>query len=124
MTLVGDTALFGPPPAEIFDPVPRRDYIDAVLRDTRTVDEFLDWDTRNVVLTLPRIWSAIATDEVHSKDSATAWALPRLPEQYRPVLERARAIYRGETQDFWDDLLPQVRAYADFVVSEIEQLAQ
>jgi len=123
MSLVGDTALFGPPPAEIFDPVPRRDYIDAVLRDTRTVDKFLDWDTRNVVLALPRIWSAIATDEVHSKDSAAAWALPRLPEQYSPVLERARAIYRGETQDFWDDLLPQLRAYADFVVSEIEQLA-
>ena len=76
------------------------------------------------MLTLPRIWSAIATDEVHSKDSAAEWALPRLPKQYRPVLERAREIYRGETQDFWDDLLPQVRAYADLVVSEIEQLAQ
>ena len=48
MTLVGDTALFGPPPAEIFDPVPRRDYIDAVLRDTRTVDELLISCTRRL----------------------------------------------------------------------------
>lgn len=123
MALVGDTALFGPPPAEIFDPVPRRDYIDAILRDTATVDQYLDWDTRNVVLTLPRIWSAIATDEVHSKDSAAAWALPQLPEQHRPVLERAKAIYRGEAEDSWDDILPQVRAYADHVVSEIERRA-
>src|SRR5437867_2450084 len=62
MVLVGNTALVGPPPAEVFDPVPRRDYIDAILRDTETIDEYLDWDTRNVILTLPRIWSAVATD--------------------------------------------------------------
>lgn len=121
MTLVGNTPLFGPPPGEIFDPVPRDDYVDAVLRDTKTVDEYLEWDTRNVVLTLPRIWSAIATDEVHSKDSAAAWALPRLPEEHRPVLERARTIYRGDAEDSWDELLPQVRAYADYLVARIER---
>jgi hypothetical protein len=92
MALLGDAALLGPPPAEMFDPVPRRDYIDAILRDTATVDQYLPWDTRNVVLTLPRIWSAVATDDVLSKDSAAAWVLPRLPEAHRPVLERARAI--------------------------------
>jgi streptomycin 3"-adenylyltransferase len=121
MTLLGDTALIGPLPAEIFDPVPRRDYIDAILRDTSTVDQYLDWDTRNVVLTLPRIWSAVATDEVHSKDSAAAWALPRLPARHRPVLERAQSIHRGEAQDSWNDLLLQVRAYADYIVSEINE---
>ena len=122
MTLVGDTPLFGPPPAQVFDPVPRQDYLDAILRDTRTVDEYLDWDTRNVVLTLPRIWSAIATEEVHSKDSAAAWALPQLPEEHRPVLERARAIYRGDAEDSWNGMLPQVRAYADYLVARIEGL--
>jgi predicted nucleotidyltransferase len=121
MVLVGNTPVFGPPPAEVFDPVPRQDYLDAILRDTETVDEYLDWDTRNVVLTLPRIWSAIATDEVHSKDSAAAWALPQLPEEHRPVLERARAIYRGEAEDSWDGMLPQVRAYASYVVTRIDR---
>jgi predicted nucleotidyltransferase len=121
MALLGESSLFGPPPAEMFDPVPRPDYIHAILRDTATVDQYLSWDTRNVVLTLPRIWSAIATDEVHSKDSAAAWALPRLPEEHRLVLERARAIYRGEPEEPWDDDLPQVRAYAAYVVSEIER---
>jgi len=120
MALLGETALFGPPP-EMFDPVPRRDYIDAILRDTATVDQYFDWDTRNVILTLPRIWSAVVTDQVYSKDSAAAWALPQLPEEHRPVLERALATYRGGPEEPWDDLLPQVRAYADFVVSEIER---
>ena len=121
MALAGNRTLFGPPPADVFDPIPRRDYIQAILRDTRTVDDYVEWDTRNVVLTLPRIWSAIATDDVHSKDSAAAWALQRLPEEHRPVLTRARAVYRGEAEDpAWPELLPQVRAYADYVLAQIE----
>jgi predicted nucleotidyltransferase len=121
LALVGDTPLLGPPPAKIFDPVPREDYVDAILRDTKTVDDYLAWDARNVVLTLPRIWSAIATDDVHSKDSAAAWALPQLPEEHRPVLERARAIYRGDAEHSLDEMLPQVRAYADYLLARIER---
>jgi predicted nucleotidyltransferase len=121
MVLLGDEPLAGPHPAQVFDPVPRGDYIDAILRDIGTVDEYLPWDTRNVVLTLPRIWSAVATEAVHSKEGAADWALPRLPEEHRAVLERARAAYRGEGADSWDDIRPQVRAYADHVVAEIER---
>jgi predicted nucleotidyltransferase len=124
MALIGGSSLVGPPPSEVFDPVPREDYIRAILRDTDTVDEYLVRDTRNVVLTLPRIWSAIATDDVHSKDSAAAWALSQLPEEHRAVLARALAIYRGEAPEgSWEDLLPQVRAYADYVVARIRRAA-
>jgi predicted nucleotidyltransferase len=121
MVLLGDEPLAGPQPAQVFDPVPRSDYVDAILRDVETVDEFLPWDTRNVVLTLPRIWSAVATEAVYSKEGAADWALPRLPEEHRAVLERARAAYRGDAEDAWDDIRPEVRAYADHVVSEIER---
>jgi streptomycin 3"-adenylyltransferase len=125
IALLGGASLAGPPPSEVFDPVPREDFVRAILRDVDTIDEYLDWDTRNVVLTLPRIWSAIATDDVHSKDSAAAWALPQLPDEHRHVLERARAVYRGEAaEEPWDDVLPQVRAYADYVVSAIRQTVQ
>ena len=74
-----------------------------------------------MVLTLPRTWSAVATEAVYSKESAASWALPRLPEERRAILERARAAYRGEAEDSWDDIRPQVRAYADYVVSEIKR---
>jgi len=121
MVLVGDTSLFGPPAADVFDPVPRSDYLDAILKDIEAVDSSLEWDTRNVVLTLPRIWSGLETDQVHSKESAAAWALPRLPHEHRPVLARALAIYRGEAEEAWDDIAPQVRAYAAYLVSELER---
>ena len=121
MVLLGDKPLAGPQPKQVFDPVPRSDYIDAILRDIETVDEFLPWDTRNVVLTLARIWSAVATEEVYSKEGAARWALSRLPQQHQVVLEHARAAYSGEAKDSWDDIGPQVRAYANHVVSEIKR---
>jgi predicted nucleotidyltransferase len=122
MVLVGDRPLFGPPAHEIFDTVPRADYVHAILRDTRTVDQYLDGDTRNVVLTLARIWTAVATDEVLSKDSAASWALPRLPEEHRHVLERAQAVYRGDAEEeSWDAVLPEARAYAAYLVSVIDR---
>jgi predicted nucleotidyltransferase len=120
MVLAGNTTLYGPPPAQVFDPVPRTDYHDAILKDIPPSDWFVEKDTRNLVLTLPRIWAGVASDGVLSKESAAAWALARLPAEHRAVLERAVAIYRGERDDEWDDVRPQVVAYKDYVVSEIE----
>lgn len=122
MVLLGYTPLLGPPAAEIFEPVPRRDYVDALVKGIEGLLRTIESDTRNVVLTLARIWSGIETDEVRSKDAAADWALPRLPAQLRPVLARAREIYLGDEEERWDDLRPQVRAYAEHVVAEIERL--
>ena len=122
MVLLGDRPLAGPEPTQVFDPVPRADYLDAILRDVGTVDEFLPWDTRNVVLTLPRIWCALESDAVFSKEEAADWALPRLPEEHRAVLELARAAYLGEVDDSWTNIHPQVRAYADHLLAEIERV--
>lgn len=123
MVLLGDTPLLGPPAAEVFEPVPRPDYVDALVHGIEGLLTSIDSDTRNVVLTLARIWSGIETDAVRSKDAAADWALPRLPPQLRPVLARARAIYLGDEEERWDDLRPQVGAYAEHVVAEIDRLS-
>ena len=122
MVLLGDRPLVGPRPKDVFDPVPRADYLNAIVRDTETVDEYLPWDTRNVVLTLPRIWSALATDDVHSKESAASWALERIPEEHRAVLERAVSAYRGDTDDRWDDVVVGTRAYVDSMLAQIRRV--
>lgn len=85
--------------------------------DPKRLADDLEWDTRKVVLALPRVSSAIATDEVHSKDSAAAWALERSPPEHRPVLERARAAYRGESVETREG----ARAFATYVIAEIER---
>ncbi|MCP9487804.1 MAG: aminoglycoside adenylyltransferase family protein [Gaiellaceae bacterium MAG52_C11] len=122
MVLLANRSLLGPPPAEIFDPVPRGDQIRAMVGDIEALLGDLDSDTRNVLLTLARIWSTVATGEIRSKDAAADWALARMPQAHRSVLARARAIYLGDEEERWDDLEPRVRPHADYVVAEIGRL--
>ena len=119
MARLADTPLLGPPPAEVFDPVPRDDLVRAIVGDIDSLLGDLDSDRRNVLLTLARIWSTVATGAIRSKDAAAEWALARLPEDRRPPLARARAVYLGVQEERWDDIEEQVRPHADHVVAEI-----
>jgi predicted nucleotidyltransferase len=123
MVLLANSPVLGPPPGEIFDPVPDHDLIRAIIGDIDAWLDNLDSDTRNVILALARIWSTVATGVIRSKDAAADWALDRLSEQHRTVLARARAIYLGDEEERWDDIKAQVRPYADYVVAEIQQVA-
>lgn len=120
MVLLGNRPLFGPPPADVLDPVPHDDLIRAVTGGVPGLLEDLEPDTGNVVLTLARIWTTAATGSIRSKDAAADWVLPRLPEEHRAVLARARAIYLGEEEERWDDLQARIRPHADFVAHAIE----
>ena len=124
MVLRAGHTLVGPPAADVLDPVPRDDYVAALRACVQGVLADLENDTRNYVLTLARVWYSLATGGIEPKDSAAEWALRRLPPQHRPVLERARAIYLGEEDEHWDDLLPRVRAYADHVAREVDRVAR
>jgi predicted nucleotidyltransferase len=120
MSLLAGATLAGPPPSEIFDPIPRADVIDALIGGIEAIVQDIDWDTRNVVLTLARIWGGVATSAVQSKDAAAEWALPRLGPEHRAVLARARGIYLGTDQEHWDDMQDSIRPFADAVIAEIE----
>jgi streptomycin 3"-adenylyltransferase len=122
MVLRGNAPLFGPPPAELLDPVPREDLMAAIVAGIPGLLADLDDDTANVVLTFARIWLTLATGEIHPKDAAADWALDRLAEEHRPVLARARDVYLGTAQDRWDDLAASIRPHADAVLREIERL--
>lgn len=120
MVLLANRPLAGPPPADVLDPVPRGDLVRTMTGGVPALLADLESDTRNVVLTLARVWSTVATGRIMPKDAAAEWALPRLPVEHRPVLARARAIYLGDENDHWDDLRPRLRPLADHVVAAIE----
>jgi predicted nucleotidyltransferase len=123
MTLQGNRPLFGPPPAEVLDAVPHEDLLEGVVAGVPGLLLDLDTDTRNVVLTLARVWVTVATGSILSKDAAADWTIARLPEEHRAVPARARAIYLGEAEEGWDDLRDRVRPYADHVVAAIDEAA-
>ncbi|MFI6370958.1 aminoglycoside adenylyltransferase family protein [Streptomyces sp. NPDC050546] len=119
MVLRADAPLHGPPPADLLDPVPHTDLRRAVVAGVPELMDELDSDTRNVLLTLARIWTTLTTGDIRSKDAAAEWALDRLPAEHRPVLAHARAIYLGEEAERWDDLAP--RACAEFLAGVIRE---
>jgi len=123
MARQGSRSLFGPPPTDLFDPVPRHDLDAAIVEGIPGLLSDLDDDTTNVVLTFARISTTLATGAIRSKDGAADWALARLPEEHRPVLARARAVYLGDESDHWDDLRPAVRPHVEHVIREIERAA-
>jgi streptomycin 3"-adenylyltransferase len=122
MVLLGDRPLLGPPPARLLDPVPPSDLVDAMVGSLDGLLQDLEGDTRNVVLTLARIWCTVATGAIRSKDGAATWALARLPDEHRQVLVRARSIYLGEQDDRWDDVAASLRPHVDRVVGEIRRV--
>ncbi|MEU0105072.1 aminoglycoside adenylyltransferase family protein [Streptomyces sp. NPDC006251] len=119
MVLLADAPLYGPRPAELLDPVPAADLRRAIVAGVPELMGELETDTRNVLLTLARVWSTLETGGIRSKDAAAAWAIERLPAAHRPVLAHARAVYLGEEQEGWDDL--DVRACAERLALMIEE---
>ena len=122
MVRSGNRPLFGPPPAEFFDPVPVADLKRAIVEGIPGLLDDLDSDTANVVLTFARIWATLETGAIYAKDAAADWVLPRLPEEHRPVLARARAVYLGHADDQWGDLQARARLHVEHVLREIERV--
>ncbi len=112
--------ILGPPAVDVLDTVPRADVVRASLDALPALLGDLADDTRNVVLTLARMWLTVATAEFRPKDVAADWAIERLPAEHRPVLARARAGYLGTGDESWDDLQPRLGPAVRAIVGAIE----
>ena len=76
--------LFGPPPRALLDPVLMEDCIRAMVGDIDVLMDEFDADTRNILLTLARIWQTVVTGVIDRKDRAAEWAGERLPPGGQP----------------------------------------
>ena len=74
------------------------------LDDRPSLRADLDSDTRNVLLTLVRMWFTVVTGEMAAKDAAASWAAEGLALASRSLVERARDGYLGRLEERRDDL--------------------
>lgn len=123
MVLQANRPLLGPPPAELFGPIPLGDVRRGMLESIPALLSYLDGDERNVVLTFVRIWTTLATGDIRSKDAAADWVLPQLPPEHRAVLERARELYVTGEPELWGGLMAGVRPCVDYLILRIEDEA-
>jgi hypothetical protein len=115
----GSLTLFGKNPEILLPQVPQRDFIQAMHSDLERLVSDLDSDTRNVLLTLARIWTTFVTKKLASKPDAADWAIERLPVEYQPVMQRAKAICIGLEDERWNDLKSQLRPCAEWILRQI-----
>jgi streptomycin 3"-adenylyltransferase len=126
VALRGHEPLHGPPVTHVLDPVPPADVVRASVEGIPSLLADLSEDTRNVVLTLARVWVTLATGEILSKDAAASWALQRLPAEHRPVLAHARQLYleTSYVDERWsEELRGRVGPHVTAVLAEIRALS-
>lgn len=119
--LLKSQTLYGAEPEQLLAHVPYHDFMKAMIYDLERLSADIEQDTRNVLLTFARIWSALETDEIHSKPAAADWAIKRLTEKYQPVLRRAKSICIGVENEYWDDIEALIQPCADFVMDKINE---
>ncbi len=117
--LLSSNTLVGANPDQLLCKIPYKDFMAAIIDTLPNLRLELDSDVRNVLLTFARIWSTVVTDAIRSKLAAADWVINRLPEKYCPVMERAKAIYKNEEKEYWDDIRKFIKPCADFMLSEV-----
>lgn len=91
-------ALYGPPAADLFPPVPEKDYIAAIIGDVAEALDRIYADPVYAILNACRTLAFLQTRRVFSKEEGGQWALDYLPPALRPVVQMALMHYR-DTED-------------------------
>lgn len=117
----GGRSVLGPPPDQVFEPVPWHDVVASMNHGVAGLLKELETDTRNVILTLARIWMTLETGDIRRKDEAAAWAAERLPADFAAVLKRARELYVVGRYGPWGAVEPAVRRAAYHLAAEIRR---
>lgn len=123
MVLAADSTLVGPPPVAVFDTVPREDLVRAMASDLDRLRGALDQDTRNVILTVARMWATLATGAILPKDAAASWVVERMPAAHRSVLMHAREAYLGSEPEQWDHFNDAIASCVDYMIAEMKHMA-
>ncbi len=121
MARLASQPLSGDAATELLDAVTPADYYAAIAAGVPQLLNEVDTDTRNVLLTLTRIWCTRSTGEVRSKAAAASWAMDRLSAKHRDVIAVAQLAYLGEMDDTAG--YPDARATAEWLRTQIEGTA-
>ena len=109
--------LYGAPIEEVFEAVPRRDYLDALWYDVENAREEIAAYPMYLTLNLARVLAYAEEGLILSKKEGGAWALDRLPPEYRPLIRAALREYTENATVVYDEAL--AKRYAAYAVERI-----
>jgi streptomycin 3"-adenylyltransferase len=105
-------ALVGPPPQDVFPPVPDEHFLDSIERDLAWARDHIDEEPGYAVLNGCRVVAFRREKVVMSKAEAGAWGARSAPERFHTLIAEAAAIYAGGQQGELDR--PAVVAFVEW----------
>lgn len=105
--------------ADVFGPVPRKDYVDSILHDIENAPEEIEDNPLYCTLNLCRVLAYLKDGVVLSKEQGGGWGMAHLEEPYRALIQQAQQCYRsartmradrGLARQFADELLKRIKA--------------
>lgn len=95
-------ALCGRAITEVFDKVPREDYLDSIKCDIENAEHEIMDNPVYIILNLCRVLAYSEESLVLSKEQGALWGLENLPVCYEPVVRAAQRAY-GSGETFFAD---------------------
>lgn len=120
--------IYGMPIEEAIPVVPEADFRSSILSDIQySVNALHSSIAMYGILTLCRVLSYLETGEIMSKREAGIWALPRLPERLRYIVNSAVEVYEGSRSELVamneDDLVQYGQLLSEEIASHQSQSA-
>jgi streptomycin 3"-adenylyltransferase len=109
--------LWGAPLEKIFPDVPPKDFLASVVSDLEWALERLDQISVTGILNSCRVCAYLQERRICSKDEGAVWALNVLPVEFRPMVEMARDIYRGQRSEHDVIDLEEEKRLIEYVIS-------
>ncbi|HHV67675.1 MAG TPA: DUF4111 domain-containing protein [Ochrobactrum intermedium] len=113
--------LFGPDADRLLPEVSQEVVRHAMRNLLPVLLDSLNEDTRNVLLTLARMWRTASSGDFVSKDEAVIWAVPKLTEQDASTLDHARRAYLGEVSDDWRNCRDVAKRLAEKLAANVAE---
>lgn len=86
--------LYGEQIENVFEEVPKKDYVDSIWVDVKDARENIAHDPINITLNLCRVLAFLKEDLCLSKQQGSAWGIAHMPKKYHPFILQALDCYK------------------------------
>lgn len=104
----------------VFDDVPRKDYIDSIWLDVEGAKKDILEEPIYVILNLCRVAAFLKSDLILSKKQGGEWALQNLSTQYHTLILNAVQSYIHENEMDLDNM--EAQEFADYMLQMIKDM--
>lgn len=112
-------ALYGKNIREVFDSVPKENYIDSIWNDVyKSKVEIID-NSMYIILNLCRVLAYKRDELILSKTEGGEWGIKNLPQKYHGVIEEALAEYADNTPVHAKE--QTLKEYAEYMLAQISE---